>query len=124
MTDAVRAERLAALAGRRAGVDGSRRRRPAEAARILVAGAGTAAMLAMTAAMARHDQSTAAALASTPPLVLSAQTLDTGMAASASAFPEAPSGQVGEASAAVVPAQTVTVIRPTRAATVRTNGSR
>jgi hypothetical protein len=122
MTDAARAERLAALADRRVSASGGRKRRPAEAARILVAGAGTAAMLAMTAAMARHDQANEAAIVATPPLVLSAQTLEMGPTVSGPA--PAPALRTGGQPSAVAPAQTVTVITPTRAATVRTNGSR
>lgn len=122
MTDAARAERLAALAGRRVSAGGGRKRRPAEAARILVAGAGTAAMLAMTAAMARHDQANEAAISAIPPLVLSAQTLEAGPTVIGPA--PAPALRTGGQSSAVAPAQTVTVITPTRAATVRTNGSR
>ncbi len=124
MTDAARAERLAALAGRRVSAGGGRKRRPAEAARILVAGAGTAAMLAMTAAMARHDQANEAAISAAPPLVLSAQTFEMGPTVSGPATAPAPAPQISGRPSTIAPAQTVTVITPTRAATVRTNGSR
>jgi xanthine/CO dehydrogenase XdhC/CoxF family maturation factor len=121
MTDGVRADRIAALRNRQSSA--SRRRRPAEAARVLVAGAGTAAMLAMTAAMARHDQANEAAIAATPPLVLTAQTVDPRAGARFAPAPE-PSTAVTSSVGAVIPAQTVTVVRPTRTVNARTNASR
>lgn len=53
-TDSTTAERLAALERGR-GKSG-RRRRPAEASRVLVVGAGTAAVLTMVTAMSHADQ--------------------------------------------------------------------
>lgn len=55
-TDPSTAERLIALEQRRVGRKSGKRRRPAEASRVLAAGAGTAALLTMVSAMAQADQ--------------------------------------------------------------------
>lgn len=55
-TDPSTAERLIALERRRSGSKSGKRRRPAEASRVLAAGAGTAAVLTMVTAMAQADQ--------------------------------------------------------------------
>ena len=118
--DASTAERLAALERRRSTPRGGKRRRPAEASRVLAAGAGTAAALTMVAAMAHADQTVEVverpafeSQAARIPL-----TFDAGVSAP-STFAQAPQSQEP-----VI--QTITVARPvrTQVSNGRTSASR
>ena len=116
--DGSTAERLAALERRNSAPKGGKRRRPAEASRVLAAGAGTAAVLTMVAAMAQADQPVEVVespvfetQAATTPL-----TFDAGVSPP-STFNQAPQATV---------VQTITVARPVRAqaSNARTSASR
>jgi hypothetical protein len=118
MTEA--ADRLEALQRRRIGSVAGKRRRPAEASRLLIAGAGTAAVLTMMTAMAQADQAVEAASVAVAesPLVGPVQALGA-VAPSSPAVTEAPT----QPTQAV---QTITVARPVRAqiSNGRTSASR
>jgi phosphoribosylcarboxyaminoimidazole (NCAIR) mutase len=119
-TDPSTAERLIALEQRRAGVKRGKRRRPAEASRVLAAGAGTAAVLTMVTAMAQADQVAPVVEA---PVVQSQQltaftTLDSGVPSRPDSVHALPAQQPA--------VQTVTIARPvrTRVSNARTSASR
>ena len=119
-TDGSTAERLAALERRRSAPKGGKRRRPAEASRVLAAGAGTAAVLTMVAAMAQADQMVE---------VVDGPAIETQVATIPLNFDAGVSGpstltRAPQAQAPVV--QTITVARPVRAhaSNARTNASR
>jgi hypothetical protein len=119
-TDPSTAERLIALEQRRAGVKRGKRRRPAEASRVLAAGAGTAAVLTMVTAMAQADQVAPVVEA---PVVQSQQltaftTLDSGVASRPDSVQALPAQQPA--------VQTITIARPvrTQVSNARTSASR
>lgn len=120
MTDLASAERLAALDRRRTGAANGRRRRPAEASRVLLAGAGTAAVLTMVTAMAQADQAVepVAVLVADSPLIDTAPAFVPATAAYP-AVTEVPAP-------APRPVRTITVARPARAqvSNGRTSASR
>ena len=120
MTDSATVDRLAALERRRSRTASGRRARPAEASRLLVAGAGTAAVLTMMTAMAQSDQAVAPpeVVVLESPIVSTPQTVDAITPADRTVT-EAPVGR-----SRVV--QTITVARPVRAqvSNGRTSASR
>lgn len=119
-TEASTAERLAALDRRRSATKVGTRRRPAEASRVLAAGAGTAAVLTMVTAMAQADQ--VVEVVESPvfetPVAAVPLTFDPGSTQRPAADVVAPS------QTAVI--QTITVARPVRSqvSNARTSASR
>jgi hypothetical protein len=131
MTDAVQAERLAALRTRRATNPSGARPRPAEAARVLVAGVGTAAALTMVAAMARADKVVAVTETTMVPVIAEEPPLQASVDARPAPATSSPSTVTPARTVppvqtvTVTPAKAVTVSRPAPTATnTRTNGSR
>jgi len=135
-TEPSQADRLAALAARRAQSPKGKRRRPAEASRILVAGAGTAAVLSMMAGMARADlrvsQNTVVEPAAVNELVGTATAVSSAGATPSVVAPATPAAPTTTAitpapapTIVVAPIKTVAVARPAQVApTGRTSGSR
>jgi negative regulator of sigma E activity len=119
-TDPSTAERLIALERRHVGRKSGKRRRPAEASRVLAAGAGTAAVLTMVTAMAQADQVVEvveAPVFETQPLA-AFQTPDVTAASRPDTVQTLPAQQPA--------VQTITVARPVRAqaSNARTSASR
>ena len=114
-TDPSTAERLIALERRHVGRKSGKRRRPAEASRVLAAGAGTAAVLTMVTAMAQADQ--VVEVFETQPLA-AFQTPDVTAASRPDTVQTLPAQQPA--------VQTITVARPVRAqaSNARTSASR
>lgn len=118
--DGSAAQRLAALEHRRSASKAGKRRRPAEASRVIAAGAGTAAVLTMVASMAQADQ--VVEVIEMPVVEMEAATVPQALDApvpGASTVTQTPPTQ-----APIV--QTITVTRPVRAqaTNARTSASR
>jgi hypothetical protein len=119
-TEASTAERLAALDRKRSASGAGTGRRPAEAARVLAAGAGTAAVLTMVTAMAQADQVVE---------VVESPVVEIGVAGVPSTVDPAltqPSSVAQPVPAQEPAVQTITVARPVRAqvSNARTSASR
>ena len=119
-TDASTVQRLAALERRRSAPRTGKRRRPAEASRVLAAGAGTAAVLTMVTAMAQADQ--VVEVVETP--VFESQPALAPLAFDQAVTQRAATEQMLPAQQPVI--QTITVAKPVRAqvSNARTSASR
>ncbi|MDH3248266.1 MAG: hypothetical protein OEQ47_04860 [Acidimicrobiia bacterium] len=117
-TDPTTAERLAALERRRG--KGGGRRRPAEASRILAAGAGTAAVFTMVTAMSHADQ--VVAVVESPVFEMPGSAVPPTV--EPAPVPQSPVRRVSPVQEPVI--QTITVARPvrTQVSNARTSASR
>ena len=117
-TDTEQAARIAALQAKRAARPTKARRRPAEASRILVAGAGISAMLTLVTVMARADLAAAASAVNPGPTAAYTEP--------SSATATTVASGVVERATVPAPAQSVTVVRVATPQRVigRSSGSR
>lgn len=122
-TDTSRAARLAALQAKREARSGGKRRRPAEASRIFVAGAGTAAALTMVASMAYGEQAASAGMAAAVEPVEQTTTVTNVAPQTAPVMAPGPTPTVGASPTVITPVRTVSITRQAPAV-AQTHGSR